>query len=694
MLTGRTSISSPFLPRVGSASEPHSSPRPGTPPGEAAATPGDTRIKPFGTRNFLELLTKPRNPVSDTRWAKKFGNHVTVYCSPGSEVRDPHNEHRLPEPSKDAMELAYKFCGAKSQTIVSSTKSPHLLDYLPPIANITHSTTLDPSAQSTSIFVLNTTLDEMKEMVEKLPENTRVIISNNASKSVAQQVAYLGHHRPDLQVYGHASSLHDPSNSKGAIEAFRQVGTILDGKTAVVTRALNAGDSAWISKETGHEVSAGTAIPAVFDKQGNLDRNSFSAFFESERNETFQNLKKSVEIYNELELPTAVNSDKDSFESPRKATAFSSTGNVGSAITEVFSGKTPDIFKTLGKVMVFGSTGNVGSAITEFCSGKTPAYAMKRDVAKSPVDYLGNAKNPVFEIKEEGIPEGIVPDTVFLTASAPRPKDKDGKIIVDRAAMLGANLEQILIPTIRKLPQEVKLIQVITNPCSDMAYAAWLLRPDLTGKIYGHSGTDMVRQEQHVTKPSNKSTYFTFGPHSPGQVNVDLAAKNIDPDLPVKGNDIARRSGGQPATDPTALSSIMEAINLTRKVPSSYAIPLTAEEATQLTDFLNSLPPTGKPPVQIHEGLAITIPRKGNGKINWRTLDKAKDNVPGFAEKAIEAAVELESGRKQVLDKIADLVERKNPELSREINHDWILENRHQLLNLLRTAPSQSQSTN
>lgn len=642
---------------------------------EKSSDDSHPRIRPCGTKQFLALFkNKPSGLPNDAHLAKLFGNSVTVYSSRSKEVRHPHNLDCLPEPSKDSMALLYKFCGTPSLNMISSVKSPHLLEYLPgQIVNVRHSVALDPCAPSTSAFMLNTTLDELKENAARFPAKSRVVIAGNDSRSVAQQVAFLSDARADLQVIGHASTFHDSDNTRGAIDAFRRVGSMLRGETAVVTAVLKARDSAWIGRKTGCRVPHGTAITAPFDARGHLDRNAFAAFLRAERANANQSLMGAVKAFNELNLSTMSEGAiaRKMHTSRLRRTKPVNAHHADAGIT------------SLGKVMVFGSSGNVGSALVEVMSGRTTVYAMKRNIAKNPVDSLGSAAHPVFELGDKEIPEGMVPDTVFLAASAPRPTDEHGRIIVDRAAMLGANLEQVLIPAIGKLPAGIRLVQVITNPCSDMAFAAWLLRPDLAGKISGHSGTDMVRQQQHVAHPGDPGSYFTFGPHSPGQVNVDIARNTIDPDIAVKGNDIARRSGGQPATDPTALSSILEAINITNHARSSYALPLTALEAEELTRFLAEVTPQGQHPTAVSEGIAITIPRGSDGAIDWDMLRKASDNIPAFAAKANAAVAELEGGRRSVLDKLLRMVDAKHPELHAHLNHDWILANRDRLLGLV-----------
>lgn len=211
---------------------------------------------------------------------------------------------------------------------------------------------------------------------------------------------------------------------------------------------------------------------------------------------------------------------------------------------------------------------------------------------KPDVSHLGTPDNPIAEYGLESLPdywhsesgeaEGPPSKTIFLTASVPKPV-RDGKVVTDRPAIMRGNLE-VMVGALRKIPATVGQIQVITNPSTEMAFAAWLLRPDLPGAVVAcHAGTDTTRQRARVIDPDRPDTYFTLGPHEKEQVNVDLEAREgqgaIDEAIPTMGGDITRRSGGQAATVTTGLASLNEAYDIYTGKPGSYAVPLTAPEA-------------------------------------------------------------------------------------------------------------------
>jgi hypothetical protein len=637
----------------------------------------EPKVHVFGTKSFLNLARcNAPKPTGDMKVAERFGKNVIVYSSPSANVKKSRNPDALPEPGGDAMALAYKFCGAGKISLISSHKSPHLLEYHPrSIVNIEHSVSLTEGMEADSAFFLNTSREELQQNAVNIPQGACVTISNNASEQVAEQVALLAHIRPDLQVYGHASVFTDPKNNKGAIEAFRRVGSILGGEKAVVTRVLRKADSAWIEKKTGVKISAGTAIPALFDKTGRLDRKSFLdnvniAILEDPAR---TKLEQFSGLYNRLNLPEVAQEKTGIFgmQSIKKM--------LNSASLLKTQEKQQDQLEKLGKVLIFGSTGNVGDGILRALSGRVEIDAPVRNPARvSAADHLGNITRPVRQLALDKYSQnGFSADTAFIAASAPRDKNR-----TDRAGQLIPNFEQVMIPLMAKIPANVKLVQVITNPCADMTYAAWLLRPDLAGKISSHSGTDLVRQQEHVTNRHNPDTYFTFGPHSPNQVNVDLPSKSIDPDIPTKANNINQRSGGQATTDPTSLSSIYEALNIVTGEQSSYAIPLTASEAGELQAFFHASEVAELKEIVVSEGLAFTLPRK-NGEINWGMLAQARDQVPEFMQKIIPAIDELNLGRKTILDHVVSMVKEKRPELAGQVNHAWVLQNRPSLLAML-----------
>ncbi|MDR9839841.1 hypothetical protein [Herbaspirillum huttiense] len=664
-----------------------------TPPSHSArpspAPTSEHRAHVFGTKRFLKLASaaKPQ-PAGDMKLAKLFGKNVIVYSSPSANVKKSPNPNALPEPGGDAMALAYKFCGAGKISLISSHKSPHLLEYHPrSIVNIEHSDSLQENMEADSAFFLNTSSEELQQNAANIPRGSCVTISNNASEKVAEQVALLAHIRPDLQVYGHASTLNDPKNNKGAVEAFRRVGAILGGEKSVVMRSLKKEDSLWIQKKTGVDISPGAAIPALFDQAGKLDRKSFLDNFKANPHDSAQEevarttLQQFSDIHKKLNLPEATQAKKS------KANAFGTqVANkiLNSSIRQKKTEQQQDQLEKLGKVLILGSTGNVGDGILRALSGRVEIDAPVRNPARvSPADHLGNVKYPVRQLPLSAYTQhDFSADTAFIAASAPRDKTR-----TDRAGQLIPNLVQVMIPLMAKIPSNVKLVQVITNPCADMTYAAWLLRPDLAGRISSHSGTDLVRQKEHVREGDNPGTYFTFGPHSPTQVNVDLSDNRIDRSIATKASDINARSGGQATTDPTSLSSIYEALNILSGDQSSYAIPLTADEATRLQEFLRSSDTTELANVVVSEGLAFTLPRK-NGEVNWQMLEQARDQIPEFMRNTLPAIEELTLGRQTILDHVVSMVQTKRPELAGQVNHEWVLANRDGLLEMLNETAS------
>lgn len=646
----------------------------------------DNKLHSFGSHDFLHIMSRAKKLTGDRELAKNFGNDVLVFSSPSANVYKSDKLDALPEPGGDAMALAYKFGGAATVSLISSHKSPHLLEYHPrSIVNIEHSYVLTVDMKADSAFFLNTSREELQNNAGKIPKNASVIISNNSMESVAGQVALLNHMRPDLKVYGHASALDDPKNNKGAIEAFRRVGTILGGKTAAIVRPLNKADSRWIKKMTEVDIPTGAAIPALFDSAGKLGRKAFLEHYKFRSLDTKQNLEEFIDIYNALNL-----SDVPLSEAPNGhagVNGMRSAQKIHDRLVEPFSNN-QDQLKKLGKVLLLGSTGNVGDGILRALSGRVEIDAPVRDPSRTAAkDHLGNGKHPVRQFSLASYTkEDFAADTAFIAAAVPREKGT-----TDRAGQLKPNLMQVMIPLMAKIPANVRLIQVITNPCADMAYAAWLLRPDLAGKISSHSGTDLVRQQNHVQHPNDPETYFTFGPHSPNQVNVDLDKNFVDASIATKASDINRRSGGQATTDPTSLSSIYEALNIIDVKQSSYALPLTTSEAEELQRFLRESGNEALKHIEVHEGLAPTLPRK-NGAINWGMLQRARDDVPGFLPKAVPAIDELVLGRNTVLDIIAHMVNEKRPDLAERVDHEWVLQNRARLLGILDGAPQTTAS--
>jgi hypothetical protein len=667
----------------------------------------------------------------DMKTAHSFSRPVAIYSSPSANVTKSAHVDALPEPGSDAMALAYKFSGMDHIHFISSHKSPHLLEYHPrSIINLCHSSKLNDVDRPQSTFLLNTTEDEVKQNAGEFPKNADVIVSNNAMRSVIHQVALLGRMRPDLRIYGHASFTRDDKNQKGAIEAFRRVGALLEGEKSVVVHVLNEQDRHWIARETGVEMPPGAAIQAGFDRHGKLDRKSFLAELNSRRPDPAEVVTALLGAGSAAVLRASNEEDRqaigqagasgtagrvishkgtsnrDDFianlQSFRQMNAMldlsavtplqagaPATGRIRDALRRALPNR-KDPLKALGTVLLLGSTGNVGDGILRALSGRVRIDAPVRDTARvKDASYLGNMKYPVRQLPlatygAQGNPGA---DTVFIAASAPRDKSR-----TDRAGQLIPNIDGVMIPLLPKIPASARLVQVITNPCADMAFAVWLLRPDLAGKIASHSGTDIVRQQEHVAKPHDANSFFTFGPHSPKQLNVDLAAKRIDPSIATKANDINKRSGGQATTDPTSLSSIYEAMNILTGKQSSYAFPLTREEASRLQRFLRESGTPSLRDIEVHEGTAPTLPRK-HREIHWDLLEKGR-RVPGFLDHVALAIEELNLGRLTVLQHIASEVARRQPKSAdgAQVDLEWALRHRDGLLSLL-NAPGHAASS-
>lgn len=788
------SISS-YIPRVTLARAPGESPAarqqaPASQQAPAGPQQAATRPAPIGTRSFLEVARRMRAAASGTAGhetsaaardggqqahhgtlkkllaaltgkgirrsnaqaggAAAYGKNIVVYSA-----RELHDGAKVPAPSKDAQAVRLRFVGAAQVKVVSGHMAPFLFENNPPaIAKTEHATQLDPYDAADSVFMMGTSLDDMDRVKSRIPPFARIVISSNDTASVHQQVSYLAHVRPDLNVFGHASRLHDPENLIGAKEAFTRVANVLGGAKDVVTHALNRKDSKWISQNLGIEVAPGTAITAVFDRHGGLDRRAFRRALEEVkvrhevpivagaatalvdparvlgRRLANAGMRKSHAAEKEAAGSRSPQAAGDAADAPAVSRRWQAlkakigreamkgyVKNIGlkeqdevlqsvQSAVELFRNLNlenvpvidppampKDLFSVVGDSMVFGD-GNIGLALVETLGGNARVSLVRRKPAgdladlagagfqasldayyakrKPDVSHLGSPQNPIAEYGLEGLPDYWHPEggktrgpdakTVFLTASVPKPV-RGGKVVTDRPAMMRGNLE-VMVGALRKIPASVGQIQIITNPSTEMAFAAWLLRPDFpqAAIVCCHAGTDTTRQRARVTDPDRPDSYFTLGPHEKEQVNVDFEAQEgqgaIDDAIPTMGGDITRRSGGQAATVTTGLASLNEAYDIYTRKPGSYAVPLTADEAGWLTRFVRGLQESlGQPTdFQIQEGAAITIPRKGDMSINKEVLEKAKA-VNGFAERAIAAASVVEQGRTAVLDAVASLLE-------------------------------------
>jgi len=475
----------------------------------------------------------------------------------------------------------------------------------------------------------------------------------------ARHLALLGSLRSDLTLVGCTAALPDGPhqlipNAIG-MDAFDRAANLRAGGSSFVAGVLSRRDAAWINQTTASTLKAGDVMFAPFGAQG-IDRTLFSRWQQEMPQRVQECIELAVKPHVEL-LPLAL-------IAPPSVDSNPGLRNLRHAI------------RKLGPTVVFGATGNIGSAIVETLGGKIPVHAISRQGSSEALNRLGSPEHPVRQCA--ALPADAAVSTVFLTASVPWLRcPRTNRIIFDRTALLEDNLQNVLIPQLRQIPPETKVVQIITNPSSDLTYAAWLLRPDLAHAVSAHVGTDIVRQHAHVSQPNRPETWFTFGPHSPAQVNVDLAAGTIDPAIAVMGKTLNDEAGDRSVIDPTGLSSIVEAARLHTNQASCYGLPLSAQEAFELSEFMDR--EMGRP-VVVSEGIAPTLPRDGQRRIRWDMLRKA-GSVLGFPDLALRALQEMETGRQQVVEALVRRVRARHPQPG-TIDAKWILCNRDKLLTI------------
>ena len=219
---------------------------------------------------------------------------------------------------------------------------------------------------------------------------------------------------------------------------------------------------------------------------------------------------------------------------------------------------------------------------------------------------------------------------------------------------------------------------------------------DLSHSIFAHAGTDVTRQMNRVKDPLDASSYGTAGPHSPLQVNWEMKERGtrklpahlqkfaaefdassartgrIDNRIPVLGQMHQSRSRDQNSvTAPTAAAGIFEAISIATHAPQSIARPLTMDEATRLSAVLQQY---GQE-ISVSEGIAPTIPRDANCAIRWDMLSEALDVIPAFPEKLGAAVQAMEEGRSDLLNVLADKINKGRAD-NNKVDNDWIITHR------------------
>ena len=527
-----------------------------------------------------------------------------------------------------------------------------------------------------------------------------MVITGGELHQVAEQVTVMQQLRPDVDIYGHAASefaLYAPGSAANPVQASYALAAILDGQSVFMVRSLQGKDADWLGHRTGFSVIPGTAIPAPFFKDGSVDRTALEFWLKSPKS----GVKEAVEQLALLRRArpaaltaaiTQAKSDVGDIEKQRRARRVP-----GSALPSLPG---PARLAALGPTVVYGANGNIGSTLLK--SLATTGQPLCGIMRKPDTTFLGGFDSPRFDlIVSSQVPDSFATKTAFITASTGWPKDAAGNIIFDRSLLLAANIN-ILAPIYQSLQKDLPLVIVISNPCSEMTYLGWLLRPDLARNLLSHAGTDVTRQMNRVNNPNDTSSYGTAGPHSPMQVNWEMrksriprrpspapigatddsasstAAESaprigrIDPRIPVLGQLHQSRSQDKNSvTVPTAVAALFEAVNFIQRVPQSYERPLTADEAAQLSGLLNRF---GKP-IRISEGIAPALPRDANGDVRWPMLFEALNRVPFFPQKLGAAMQVMEEDRTALLQSLVKKINHRRP--ARDcIDIDWILAHR------------------
>jgi hypothetical protein len=503
-----------------------------------------------------------------------------------------------------------------------------------------------------------------------LKKNGRVIISVGDIDSAIKKTALLHAIRPDLALYGHATN-HAEDNAMPTpatpVAASYAVADMLVGERAVVARPLGDSDANWLSRLSGVAIDQGAVIMANFNRAGTIDRVEFEAKFRAEPTSLQEQLAQTVGLNQRMLRDMA-----GPIDDARLATAVKDQLGRPAYIPGVLVDRqaSREQMMTLGPTVVYGASGNIGNALSKaLCANGVQVCGIVRQPSSTIFGVFAELTEPK-PLASTTVPAVFVPNTVFLTSSASWPKDADGNIVFDRSKLLEANVK-ILTPVFKDLSPQARTV-VISNPCSEMAYLGWLLRPDLADKIFSHSGTDVTRQRNRAPFPEDS---FTVGPHSPAQVNVKrnrLGKLEIDRRIPLLGQQHQERSSdGNSVTIPTATAAIWEGISIVNNKAQSLAMPLSADEARTLSAFMAQ---QGQA-TEVNEGIAITLPRDAQRQIRWDMLTEAAEQLPGFSEKFRHAISAMEDGRSALLQSVVDTVNLGRPEEAM-IDRQWVLDNR------------------
>ena len=603
-------------------------------------------------------------------------------------------------PTPTAMDLLALETG-RNVAIACDDIPPNLLyDFPASVTNVVATTQVGTLAAVDTMFMLQCSTEKIMQEAKFIRPEGRVLITSGELHQVAEQVTVMHQLRPDVDIYGHAASefvLYAPASAANPVQASYALAAILDGQSVFMVRPLQGKDADWLSHRAGISITPGTAIPAPFFEDGQVDRTALAFWLTSPKS----GVKEAIEQLALLrqarpvaltEAITQAKSDAGDIDKQRRAR------RVPGLTLESLPG--PARLAALGPTVVYGANGNIGSTLLK--SLATTGQPLCGIMRKPDATFLGGFDSPRFDlIVASQIPDNFAAKTAFITASTGWPKDAAGNIIFDRSLLLAANIN-ILVPIYQSLQKKLPLVVVISNPCSEMTYLGWLLRPDLARNLLSHAGTDVTRQMNRVNDPNDTSSYGTAGPHSPMQVNWEMRKSRtprkpspapigttaesggtspaasaprigrIDPRIPVLGQMHQSRSRDKNSvTVPTAVAALFEAVNFIQQVPQSYARPLTADEAAQLSGLLNR----HDKPIRISEGIAPALPRDANGDVRWNMLIEALDQVPFFPQKLGAAMQAMEEDRTALLLSLVNKINYRRP--ARDcIDSDWILAHR------------------
>lgn len=609
------------------------------------------------------------------------------------------------EPTPAAMDLLALGLG-RSVAIACDETPPNLLNDFPAaVTNVVATTQVGAVAAADTLFLLECTTAKIIQHAKTIKPHGRVVIAGGALHQVAEQVAVLHELRPDVDIFGHAASefaLYASSAAADPVQASHATAAVLNGQAATLVRPLCSEDARWISERTGCPVAPGIAIAAPFLKDGHLDRTLCAPLLASPKT----GLKDAIEQLESLQQdrPAALSAAiRAASKECAEAEAIRRTPRAPRA-----PGIAPDMVEVmrrialLGPTVIYGANGKIGSAMLKFLAeAGIPLCGIMRKPDRA---FLRGFDSPLFNlIIANKVPDDFPASTAFVTASTGWKKDVAGNIIFDRSKLLLDNIA-IVAAQLAQLPPDIQRVILISNPSTEMAFVAWLLRPDLVEKFFAHAGTDATRQINRVRDPHDTSHYGTAGPHSPMQVNWEMkntpvlqplsAARSagdplaasavtparrtgrIDPRIPLLGQLHQSRSRDKNSvTVPTAAAAIFEAINIASHEPQNYARPLTLREAERLTTLMAQYNHT----LPIHEGVAPTLPRDAACAIRWEMLTEALDAVPGFADKLCGALQAVEEGRSASLDALKEKINAGRSDDDR-VGHDWIIAHRGPVL--------------